>query len=272
MANRPIRYLAICADDFGLHEGVDEAICQLIALKRISSFSCMVNASRWLKQSTDLIQTLEATHEVGLHVNFTHFFNNESYLFDLKKLIALSYFKKLSKKSVLESIHQQFDLFEQGLGRLPDFIDGHQHVHQFPIIRETLLSVITQRYRNNPKPWIRQTIPNIYPSNIKTKIIAHLGAYELQRQLQQQGLPHNQQFLGVYSFGQNRFEQDMARWLRQAQNGALLMCHPSRTESIDDEIHAQRIQEYQFLCSESYQQLLIDNNIEIRPLKLTLSA
>jgi predicted glycoside hydrolase/deacetylase ChbG (UPF0249 family) len=40
---------------------------------------------------------------------------------------------------------RQLVAFEVVHGRPPDFVDGHQHVHVFPIVRRALLAVLTER-------------------------------------------------------------------------------------------------------------------------------
>ena len=39
----------------------------------------------------------------------------------------------------------RFVAFEIVHGEIPDFIDGHQHVHVLPVIRLALLAVLTER-------------------------------------------------------------------------------------------------------------------------------
>ena len=44
------------------------------------------------------------------------------------------------------------------MGFLPDFIDGHHHVHQLPIIRSKLIEIIKKKYfKKNDSLWIRVT-------------------------------------------------------------------------------------------------------------------
>jgi chitin disaccharide deacetylase len=50
-------------------------------------------------------------------------------------------------------ISSQLQKFITAFGRLPDFIDGHQHVHLFPQIREALLTVVKDIA---PNVWVRQ--------------------------------------------------------------------------------------------------------------------
>ena len=36
-------------------------------------------------------------------------------------------------------VRAQFEAFADAFGRPPDFVDGHQHVHLFPQVREAVL-------------------------------------------------------------------------------------------------------------------------------------
>lgn len=49
------------------------------------------------------------------------------------------------------TIERQFDLFAQLAETLPEHVDGHQHVEQFPVIRDTLI----RRYPAAQRLWLR---------------------------------------------------------------------------------------------------------------------
>ena len=53
-------------------------------------------------------------------------------------------------------IAAQLDTFTQALGRAPAYIDGHQHVHQLPVVRTLLLEEIARRYPAAAL-WLRST-------------------------------------------------------------------------------------------------------------------
>ena len=50
-------------------------------------------------------------------------------------------------------IASQLAAFRTAFGRAPDYVDGHQHIHVFPQIREAALRVIKQ---SAPQAWLRQ--------------------------------------------------------------------------------------------------------------------
>ena len=50
-------------------------------------------------------------------------------------------------------IATQLRAFIDTFGRPPDFLDGHQHVHLFPQVRDAFLKVVAQ---GAPDAWVRQ--------------------------------------------------------------------------------------------------------------------
>jgi chitin disaccharide deacetylase len=59
-----------------------------------------------------------------------------------RKTARHSFLHLLRREKLEGEISSQLQAFITAFGRLPDFIDGHQHVHLFPQIREALLSVV----------------------------------------------------------------------------------------------------------------------------------
>ncbi|MFX7605201.1 ChbG/HpnK family deacetylase, partial [Acinetobacter baumannii] len=61
-------------------------------------------------------------------------------------LIGASLAHRLDASALRDEIATQCALFEDATGRAPDYVDGHQHVHQLPQIREALVEVLVARY------------------------------------------------------------------------------------------------------------------------------
>src|SRR5512135_2505437 len=128
------RTIAVCADDFGLHEGVNGAVLELTSRGLVSTVSCMVDGPVWLTGATSLRDGSRAI-EVGLHLDFTEPFPRAAICHPLRTLLALAYSRQLDHAAVAREIQRQLAEFEAAFGRQPDFVDGHQHVHQLPGIR-----------------------------------------------------------------------------------------------------------------------------------------
>jgi chitin disaccharide deacetylase len=247
--------LIICADDYALNESVDEAILHLIEQKILSATSCMTLSPRWKESGQQITSSIRQKAAIGLHLDFTHFEAMMSH----SALIVRSLCRTLNRSKIEAHIVRQLDAFESVMGHSPDYVDGHQHVHQLPQIRETLIKVLSQRYQNN-LPWIRLAKPPT-KSDFKGFIISLLGANAMERLLKRHGFNYSEFLLGVY-----RFDADAEtlthlwnHWLLLANNlpkTAVLMCHPGQKISEDDAISKARVTEWNLLSSDQPLRLL----------------
>jgi predicted glycoside hydrolase/deacetylase ChbG (UPF0249 family) len=132
------------------------------------------------------------------------------------------------------------------LGRAPDHVDGHQHVHQFAGIRGPLLEVLDRRYGAGAGPWVRVSRPQGAGAGIKGWVVGAMGAVPLRRSLQQRGRAASPALVGMYDFGGTAadYEALVAGWLRDAPAGAVLMCHPAAQADPADSIGAARLREF----------------------------
>lgn len=83
--------------------------------------------------------------DIGLHLNLTHTFASGNLVFPLPMLIVRAWSASLNRELITQCIEEQWDLFVSVLGKQPDFIDGHQHIHQFPFIRDILLQLLKEK-------------------------------------------------------------------------------------------------------------------------------
>ncbi len=253
----PLKQITLCADDFALHPAVDAAVVALAKAARLSATSCMTTAPRW-PQAAQLLAPLRPALQVGLHWNLTEGHGQPAPR--LLQVLARAYSGQIRPSTAADSLQRQLDAFEQHTGTAPDFIDGHQHIHQLPGLRAALLQVLRQRYGTGAgnAPWVRSTLPAQWGIN-KAAVLALLGGYRLHQMLGRAGLRHNPQFAGVYGFDAatpEAYGAHMAAWLRSAPSGTLLMCHPANAAVPGDAISAQRIVEYGYLASPAFGELL----------------
>lgn len=262
-----VRRIVVCADDFGMNRAVNAGILALAGAGRLSATSCLVDGPACQADMPALLQT----HlQIGLHLNFTEELGQPDVCLPLRRLILASYGRRLSSSALGLAIERQLDLFERLVGRAPHYIDGHQHVHQLPQIREALLTVLARRYGRN-KPWLRYTgNPRLggLPWRLRAKawIIAGLGSGELRRQAMAQGFSMNPGFMGVYDFqgGAQAYLSWMTAWLTQCQNGDVLMCHPAQGLDRSEALAAQREAEFGVLGSAALADLLVGQGIVIQ--------
>jgi len=164
----------------------------------------------------------------------------------LKTILIKSQLRQINFNEIFTELNQQIELFKKHLGCLPDFIDGHQHVHHLPIVRDALLKSY-QYYFPDKKAYIRNT-NNPLPHSFKEFILKITGAAALQKKLKQYDIPHNNYFFGIYTFNKkNNYQIIFNKILKKLKPDSLIMCHPGleQTDSTDPIAH-NRWQEYQF--------------------------
>ena len=186
--------VCFCADDFAMNPQIDQAIFRLIERGSLQATSCMTQSPLWANEALKLKQ-YATTIDIGLHLNLTHVFDVQTFSYPLAKLMLRAWSHQLEKTLIRKSIQQQWDHFIEVMGQEPHFVDGHQHVHQFPVIREVLIDFLKeQRF----KGWVRslsQTV-NLAPHQFKSQLLQMLGARRLTRLCQEANITQNEQFAG----------------------------------------------------------------------------
>jgi predicted glycoside hydrolase/deacetylase ChbG (UPF0249 family) len=154
----------------------------------------------------------------------------------LPGLVARSLLGLLDRREIKDEIERQLDRFELGLHAPPDHIDGHQHVHVLPGIRNVLLDTVRRRYPNSP-PLIRD--PFDHPADIvgrgvatpKALTIAAL-ALGLAHTARRKGLPTNDTFAGVSRFDVDKpYIDELAAAFTRPGRRHLVMCHPGHPDA-----------------------------------------
>lgn len=263
------KQIIVCADDFAQSAEIDAGIITLMEQGKLSATSCMTSSPRWQQAAKSITQNIRMKADIGLHLDFTHF--NSSY--SLAALILLAEARGLSKQHLYLTINQQLDSFEESLGAAPDYVDGHQHVHQLPQIRDALLHTLAQRYHPH-LPWIRIAKPPAQ-DGLKAIVISALGANAMTRQARKLGFKHSCFLLGVYGFTGNSksYLANLGRWLRIAAQHTnsdipVLMCHPAKqmasfSHAHGDPIYSARINEFEIMNSERFATLLNQYDLKI---------
>src|SRR5690606_26329110 len=168
------RPVIINVDDLGLSTAVNDAVIHLAELGRIGASSYMVGGTI---TDSNINRLNQLNVDIGLHLDLTGIFPS-ALRGSLKSIIIASYLRRFNPMQVSDVIKQQLDGFEERFNRAPIFIDGHQHIHQFPIIRHCLIKELTNRYSNEISKGAlsaRVTTPLI--NDIKSWIIYALGGY-----------------------------------------------------------------------------------------------
>lgn len=262
------KLLAVCADDFGLSQAVSDAIVHLAQEGRINAISCMTNAPYW-KKAASALKHIPTSVGTGLHLNLTEGLPLSPELAhiwpclpSLPTLMARAHLGLIPVAAVSCEIRAQWAAFALACDVQPMYVDGHQHVHQFPGIRQALLSAFDQL---KVRPAVRNTAQLIGPGfAFKRWVIRHSGAQRLQAELQQRNLQHNTALLGAYDFKSINYRALMQAWLAALPSpGGLLFCHPglAANNRAGDPIGAARQREFIYLSSDDFTQDLASANV-----------
>ncbi|AZY50281.1 ChbG/HpnK family deacetylase [Bordetella avium] len=268
------RCIAICGDDFGMDASIDRAIFQLLDAGRMSAVSCMSTGASFAAHAQDL---KTRAVDIGLHLNFTEPLSPaDGGMLPLRALLLRAYTGRLNANWLRQEIARQLDAFEDRIGHAPHYVDGHQHVHQLPGVRQALLAELRQRYAGQ-RPWLRLTPAGTlqgmpWMPTLKAQLIAALGGHALAAQVRREAWPSNGRFFGVYGFqgGERVYAAFLHHWLSNALDGDLIMCHPALPGPVE---HAeQRVAELAVLSSAELGEWLVANGLLVQRLSLRRPA
>ena len=205
--------IILCADDYGMSEKVNSGILELARQKRISAISCMVNMPDFDPKPLKK-QEIRNQASIGLHFNLT----DGSEAVSLNQIICRTFLNKKNKKYYENKLLNQISLFQEKMGFLPEFIDGHQHIHSFNKINSALINVIEQKYSKNPKNlWIRSITvsPLEKYARIKSSILYALS-YLSNKKIQ--NVTTNSSFFGLNSLEKTTTQKEMFKyWMHKSK-------------------------------------------------------
>jgi chitin disaccharide deacetylase len=240
-----VRSIVVCADDAGWSEVNDAVIRTHAGEQQISAVSLLIDgptAAQWSSHA------LSASCGLGLHFNLT--WSPATGSRELGRLVGSAFSGLLDSRSIDGEIARQLGRFERLIGRPPDFIDGHQHVHVLPLIRDRLMHYIENRYSVNDRPLIRVPYSARW-RGFKAAALNMLGAAKMTSQLRGRQWLVNPDFAGVYDFSTHiPYRTLMRRWLDGMPSGGVIMCHPG-TYSLPEHGAARRM-ESDYLASDEW--------------------
>lgn len=235
----------LCADDFAMTGGVSRAILDLLGRGKLTATGAMTNRPHWRRLAPELA-AFAGQADLGLHLNLTCAapisvmprLAPGGILPGLKDVARAAALSPGVRAEISAEIARQLDAFEDALGRPPDFVDGHQHVHVLPGVRRALLDTLARRYRAGTL-YVRDPADRLSAIRArgvavgKALVIAGL-ATGFRAAALKRGLRVNRGFSGVAPFDPSRdFTEDLARFLIEPGPCHLVMCHPG---FIDDEL------------------------------------
>jgi len=272
------RGIWLCADDYGMAPGVNAAIRQLIARGRLNATSVMVAAPFLNTEEAAALDALNSGKPraaIGLHVTLSAPFRPMSEGFaplrgghfpTNNEMGRLAMTRRLKVERLVIEVGTQLRSFVDAFGRFPDFIDGHQHVHLFPQIRDAVLKVVAEA---SPQSWVRQCGAGRAHRSKRggkalTLDVLNLG---FRRKAKLLGIRTNPAFAGAYDFtAMPDFAKLFPRFLAGMPEGGLIMCHPGfvdrELESLDP-FTKQREREFAYLDSEEFPRVLTAHGLAL---------
>jgi predicted glycoside hydrolase/deacetylase ChbG (UPF0249 family) len=181
-------------------------------------------------------------------------------------VLAHSCLRRLNRDALAAEVTSQLRAFADHFGRPPDFIDGHQHVHLFPQVRDAVLKAVKAQA---PQAWVRQcgrAAPLRSLGDPKAALL-DLFSRAFRRRAAAIGLTTNPAFAGTYQFREGAdFAAVFPRFLDGLPDGALVMCHPgfvdAQLQSLDP-LTTLREREYAFFADDAFPDLLARQGIEL---------
>lgn len=266
-----MKTVVLCADDFAMNAGISRAILELAAAGRLSATSVMTNAPAWRDVASDLRQA-DGRIGCGLHVNLSSGkplgrmadFAPAGIFPEVGAVIRAALLRRLPLAEIEAEIARQIEAFAGHFGRLPDFVDGHQHVHVLPGIRTALLRCLA-RPGFRARPWLRDPSDRLGAIlarrlSVPKALLVRALAGGFAAEAASQGWRTNRGFSGFSDFAAGRNTgEDFARFLAALGPRPVVMCHPGYVDSGDtegDDVKEARSRELHYLRSGEFAALL----------------
>lgn len=261
-------HLTLCADDYGLSEGVNRGICRLVRQGRLNAVSCMAGAPALDPAALmDAVAAAPIPVAIGLHLTLTEYaplgpmprLAPDDALPGIGRVLMTAFRGGLDAVEVGAEIDRQYRRFEEVFGARPTFLDGHQHVHLVPCMRNSVVALAAAQpagflVRSCRVPWSHQ----LRLTDLRASFLSALDR-PLSRRLRLEGVAANIAFYGVNRFVPGMdFGALMRRWLGLAaaqQEPALIMCHPGEAAppgTWPDPIALRRPEELAYLTNDDF--------------------
>jgi chitin disaccharide deacetylase len=275
----PLRRIWLCADDYGISDGVNRAIRDLIERGRLNATSVMMVGPSIGRNEVTALQATAAKNlrcAIGLHATLTapfrpltmHFRPTDGGMFPaFPKLLRAGLLRRLDGEMIHAELQVQLANFKEMFGRAPDFVDGHQHAQLFPQVRDAFLRAVREAA---PDAWVRQGgryQPISKRLGAPKALVLDLLSAQFRKKAAAAGIRFNPAFAGAYDFtGEPDFGALMQQFLDGLPEGGLVMCHPGfvdDTLASLDPLTTQREHEHAFLAGEHFPPLLALNKVTL---------
>jgi predicted glycoside hydrolase/deacetylase ChbG (UPF0249 family) len=275
----PPRRIWLCADDYGLSPGVNRAIRDLIERGRLNATSVMVVGPAVGRDEIEALQAAAAASPrcaIGLHATLTapfrpltiHFRPTDGGMFlTFQKLLRAGLLRRLDPEMIRAELMVQLSAFADMFGRMPDFVDGHQHAQLFPQVGDAFLAAVKAAA---PSAWVRQSGRNqALTRRLRTPkaLVLDFLSAQFRRRATRAGVAFNPGFAGAYNFSKpSDFGNLMRDFLDGLPEDGVVMCHPGFVDDILvslDPFTTSREHEHAFLAGDGFPLLLAANKVTL---------
>jgi predicted glycoside hydrolase/deacetylase ChbG (UPF0249 family) len=274
------RNVILCADDYGISDGVSRGIVELAEMGRLSATGAMTNMPGWRRAAPEL-KRLKGRIGIGLHLNLTTGaplgnmakLAPEGRFPSLGELLGKAFKGQLDRAEIVGEIVRQLDAFEEAHGEKPSFIDGHQHVHVLPGVRGALIQALRERGYVG-RVWLRDPADRVTsilrrPIGRGKALIVTGLARGFARHAHAAGFDTNKGFSGFAPFDLSVPATGIfGAALSHLGPRPLVMCHPGYG---DDELRRldpaveSRLAELEYLKSDLFGALLEERGLRLAP-------
>ncbi|XP_028312476.1 carbohydrate deacetylase [Gouania willdenowi] len=244
---QPRMMLVVTGDDFGYCPRRNQGIVDCFQAGGISNVSLLVNASA-AKEAADLAKRHNIP--IGLHANLSEgrpvcrslqqgstLINQHGFFHGKMGFRQALERGQLSMKQVEVELTAQVRLFMDLTGHLPQHMDGHQHVHVLPEVREVFAQVLSSfRIPFTRVPvelglhscsWLPAVLQRFY-SQVERDALDSIPVFK------RHGIRWPSVYLGLSTMGQNMSVSSLQRALSLALSLALATgpsCTPTSADS-----------------------------------------
>jgi chitin disaccharide deacetylase len=236
--------VVLCADDFGLTEGVSYGILDLVGMERLSAVSVLSGGAAWRHAGPELAR-LKPVIGIGLHLRL------EAGLTRPRAEIALDVARQIAE-------------FCDVAGFTPDFVSSHGNVHVLPHIRQGLFLAL-ERTGLASQVWLRDPSERL-PAILRRgrakgwSLAANAMALGFSLQARGRGMATNDGFSGFSSYFRNYpVEREFQRFFQYLGPRPVIACRPGY---VDDALEGtggvveSRSRELMYLSSTRFTDLL----------------
>lgn len=278
LEKNPARRIWLNADDYGISPGVNHAIRDLIARRRINATSVMVVAHAFNRaEAASLMQAAdEGRGAIGLHLTLTAPFHpltlhfrplQDNAFLPRNRMLMRGFLHRLDAEIMRAEVEAQIAVFRDMFGKPPAFIDGHLHCQLYPIVRDAVVAAVKAAA---PSAWLRQC------RRLGTTGERLTGGKELFLDWLSEGLAWrarvagiriNPGFSGAYDFSRSEsFPTLFESFLDGLPDGGVIMCHPGIVDDVlrqCDLLTTSREHEYAYFGGDLFPQRLAAANVTL---------